>query len=205
MLLVFIFLILLIIIILNIRIKLFVKTKQGKLMTTFKIYIVNLPIWTINLNKLKKKYSKKKKTKNEKLIKQFKSNKKNSIKTIYNIINEANFNLETLKLKIDISTTDPVLTSYFVMILSNIITFILKASKLKIDYKNCKYNIHPLYTNKKVLNIKLNCIISVNLVHIIYVIYKNYKKWRCDINGRRTSNRKPYGNSDEQYKANDRC
>ena len=205
MLLVFIFLILLIIIIFNMKIKLFVKTKHGKLNAIFKIYIVNLPIWTIKLNDIKKKKSKKKERRKEEFIKKIKSNKKAFFKTIYNIMNEYTFNLESLKLRIDISTTDPVLTSYITMITSNIITFALKASKLKIDYKNCRYKIHSLYIDKKVLNIKLNCIISANLVHIIYIVYRNYKKWRCDIDGRRASNRKPYGNCNEQYKANDRC
>ena len=49
--------------------------------------------------------------------------------------------------------------------------------------------INPLYVNQKILNIKLDCIITTNLVHIISILYKNLKKWRCDVNGNETSNR----------------
>lgn len=187
------------------KIKLFVKTKRGKLNSIFKIYILNLPIWTIKSNSSRKKKSKKREIRKQEIFNKFKADKKRFFKAVYNIIKEEPVNLELLKLRIDVSTTDPILTSYVTMIISNFITFVLKASKLKIDYKNCRYNIHPLYINKKVLNIKLNCIISANLVHIIYIVYRNYRKWRCDVDGRRASNRKSYGNCNEQYKADDRC
>ena len=75
----------------------------------------------------------------------------------------------------------------------------------KINLKNFKYMINPLYVNQKILNIKLDCIITTNLVHIISILYKNLKKWRCDVDGNETSNRWSYGNCDEQYKRNDRC
>ena len=92
-------------------------------------------------------------------------------------------------LKIDISTTDCILTSYTVFILSNIIAFFIKFTNVKINLKNFKYMINPLYVNQKILDIKLDCIITTNLVHIISILYKNLKKWRCDVNGNETSNR----------------
>ena len=121
-------------------------------------------------------------------------------------IKEAILNIsKKLDLKIDISTTDCILTSYTVFILSNIIAFFIKFTNVKINLKNFKYMINPLYVNQKILNIKLDCIITTNLVHIISILYKNLKKWRCDVDGNETSNRWSYGNCDEQYKRNDRC
>ena len=105
-------------------------------------------------------------------------------------IKEAILNIsKKLDLKIDISTTDCILTSYTVFILSNIIAFFIKFTNVKINLKNFKYMINPLYVNQKILNIKLDCIITTNLVHIISILYKNLKKWRCDVNGNETSNR----------------
>ncbi|MBO5349127.1 MAG: hypothetical protein J6A89_04845 [Clostridia bacterium] len=200
MLLVVIFFIIIIIAIISMQIKLYIKINKNKLNTILRIYIFKkILIGKINLSNHKRNKIKNKEITN------IVNDKKTLIKFIYKIIKETSLKLEKLKLKIDVSTTDPILTSYFVMIISNIITILLKKTKLKIDYSNCKYIINPLYINEKILNIKLNCIISSNLVHITYIIYKNLKKWRCDVNGRRASNRRAYGYSNEQHKANDRC
>ena len=202
MLLVVIALLIIIIAIISMQIKLYIKISKDKLKFILKVYIFKkILIAKIDLKDRKKKRKKKKTRYINKTI----NDRKSLLKMIYKTVKENRLNLEKLDLKIDACTTDPILTAYLVMILSNIITFILKKSNLKIDYKNCRYVINPLYINKKILNIKIDCIISSNNVHIIYIIYKNFRKWRRDINGRRTSNRKPYDNCNEQYKRNDRC
>lgn len=192
MLLVIIFFLIIIIAIISLEIKLYVKINKNKLNFNLKLYIFK----KILVGKIDLKEKKMKKTTNKDINKLI-NDKKSLFKFIYRVIKESKLNLKKLDLKIDVCTTDPILTSYFVMIISNIITFILKKTNLKIDYKNCKYVINPYYINKKILNIELNCIISSNLVHIIYIIYRNFRKWRCDINGRRTSNRKAYDNCNE--------
>ena len=65
-------------------------------------------------------------------------------------------------------------------------------------YKNCFYDIKPIYKDKNLYEISLNCIIEVKMVHIINMIYKIVKKRRSDKN-ERTSNRRAYDNSDEQF------
>ena len=125
----------------------------------------------------------------QKKFKNLSKNKTKLIKEIYLILKDIKLNLKKLDLKIDISTTDCILTSYTVFILSNIIAFFIKFTNVKINLKNFKYMINPLYVNQKILNIKLDCIITTNLVHIISILYKNLKKWRCDVNGNETSNR----------------
>lgn len=195
MLLVFIFFIIFLIII-TIKLKLYIEIYEKKPEIKLKIYILNkLLIGKIDFNKLKRKNFKNKKIQNK--IDSLVSDKKKFFKEIYDISKKISLNLEELDLNIDICTTDAILTSYSVAVISNIIVFILKKLNVKINYKKCKFVVNPIYIDKKMLNIKLNCIISVNMVHIINIIYRNFKKWRSDVNGRRASNRRSYGNCNE--------
>lgn len=204
MLLVFFILVIIIVLITTTELRLFISIKDMSFKSYLKIYVLkSILIAKIDLTKKRKKY-----IKNKRIQKQFKNLSKNKtkfIKEIYLILKDIKLNLKKLDLKIDISTTDCILTSYVVFILSNIIAFFIKFINVKINSKNFKYVINPLYVNQKILNIKLDCIITTNLVHIISILYKNLKKWRCDVNGNETSNRWSYGNCDEQYKRNDRC
>lgn len=203
MLLVFFILVIIIVLIATTELRLCISIKDMNFKSYLKVYILkSILIAKIDLTKKRKKY-----IKNKRIQKQFKNLSKNKtkfIKEIYLILKDIKLNLKKLDLKIDISTTDCILTSYVVFILSNIIAFFIKFTNVKINLKNFKYMINPLYVNQKILNIKLDCIITTNLVHIISILYKNLKKWRCDVNGNETSNRWSYGNCNEQYKRNDR-
>ena len=203
MLLVFFILVIIIVLIATTELRLFISIKDMSFKSYLKIYVLkSILIAKIDLTKKRKKY-----IKNKRIQKQFKNLSKNKTKLIneiYLILKDIKLNLKKLDLKIDISTTDCILTSYAVFILSNIIAFFIKFTNVKINLKNFKYMINPLYVNQKILNIKLDCIITTNLVHIISILYKNLKKWRCDVNGNETSNRWSYGNCNEQYKRNDR-
>ena len=203
MLLVFFILVIIIVLIATTELRLCVSIKDMSFKSYLKIYVLkSILITKIDLTKKRKKY-----IKNKRIQKQFENLSKNKtkfIKEIYLILKDIKLNLKKLDLKIDISTTDCILTSYTVFILSNIIAFFIKFTNVKINLKNFKYMINPLYVNQKILNIKLDCIITANLVHIISILYKNLKKWRCDVNGNETSNRWSYGNCNEQHKRNDR-
>lgn len=204
MLLVFFILVIIIVLIATTELRLCVSIKDMSFKSYLKIYVLkSILIAKIDLTKKRKKY-----IKNKRIRKKFKNLSKNKtkfIKEIYFVLKDVKLNLKKLDFKIDISTTDCILTSYTVLILSNIIAFFIKFTNVKINLKNFKYMINPLYVNQKILNIKLDCIITTNLVHIISILYKNLKKWRCDVDGNETSNRWSYGNCDEQYKRNDRC
>ncbi len=204
MLLVFFILVIIIVLIATTELRLCVSIKDMGFKSYLKIYVLkSILITKIDLTKKRKKY-----IKNKRIRKKFKNLSKNKtkfIKEIYFVLKDVKLNLKKLDFKIDISTTDCILTSYTVFILSNIIAFFIKFTNVKINLKNFKYMINPLYVNQKILNIKLDCIITTNLVHIISILYKNLKKWRCDVDGNETSNRWSYGNCDEQYKRNDRC
>ena len=66
-----------------------------------------------------------------KKFKNLSKNKTKFIKEIYFVLKDVKLNLKKLDFKIDISTTDCILTSYTVFILSNIIAFFIKFTKTK--------------------------------------------------------------------------
>lgn len=129
----------------------------------------------------------------EKVVKIFLDNKK-----IRDEFKKISIVLEKLDLNINVGLEDCVITSYLVgiiaIVISNILPHVL-AKKLKEAEisERYKYEIVPIYQNKNLYKINLNCIITAKMVHIIYIIFliKKEKKRRSDKN-ERTSNRKPY-------------
>ncbi len=119
----------------------------------------------------KRKNNKVKKDNNEK--RDYNAKRKN---ILVNIIKSKKCVLEELYLKTDICTTDAICTSYLVALLSSIIAVGIELSQLKINPKKFYFKINPIYTDKKVLNIKLKCIISTNLVHIILIFFRSKKR-----------------------------
>lgn len=119
-------------------------------------------------------------------------------KSIKKEFNKMKLRLEKLNLNINIGVEDCVLTSYIVgiiaIIMSNIVPHIIdKKIKNSEIIKKYKYQIVPIYMNKNLYKINLNCIIGAKLVHIIYIIFliKKEERRRSDKN-ERTSNRKSY-------------
>lgn len=190
MLLVIFILLFFIMLICSIEIKLIICVKDKKSSIHLKIYILkSILIGKTNLNNSNKKINEKLKLKMQNV------DQKELIKRGYNLLKKIKFDLEKFKLKIDISTSDAVLTSYMVAIVSSFIGILLKVANMQINYKNFRYIIKPIYQNEKILNIRFACIISTNLVHIITIICKSLIEWRCEDNGRKSPNRKAYGNS----------
>lgn len=97
-----------------------------------------------------------------------------------------NFKIEIkeVDLKAEIGTEDAAATAILVGLTSSILGIILKRQK---------FEILPIYQDKNVLNVKLNCIFRLNLIHYIY---KTILKGR-DENERKPSNRRSYAYSNE--------
>ena len=91
---------------------------------------------------------------------------------------------------IEIGTEDAALTAISVGIISSIIGILLKD---KITPKD-KFEIQPIYIQKNLINLKLNCIFTIDLMHYIY---KNILKERRKKNERESSNRRTYAYSNE--------
>ena len=105
---------------------------------------------------------------------------------------------EILKFKLNfkIGFEDVFLTTYAVPFISTLISFVLKLTTKNVNLQNKKreyyYKIEPIY-NENIINLRLNCIINVKIVHIINIIYIFLiKKGRSD-KYERTSYRRSYG------------
>ena len=101
-----------------------------------------------------------------------------------------------LNLKVKLGTFDILTTTYLVAILSTFIAVLLPYTIKKYKKENYYYEILPVYSDKNLYEIKLNCIIEEKMVHIISIVYALLKKRRVDKN-ERTSNRRSYAYSHE--------
>lgn len=106
--------------------------------------------------------------------------------------------IKKLDLIIQLGLEDVVFTSYLItaisILISNILPFLVETK----NYNNCKYKTEPIYLNKNLYKISLNCIIEEKMVHIINILFKFLKKGRSD-KYERTSNRGSYDYSNEQF------
>lgn len=104
------------------------------------------------------------------------------------------------KLNLKIGVEDIMITTYVIPIISTLISFILRLTVKDVNLKNKKrdyyYKIEPIY-NKNIINLRLNCIINVKIVHIINIIYIFLIKKRRSDKYERASYRRSYGYSHE--------
>ena len=104
--------------------------------------------------------------------------------------------LKKLDLDITIGTEDVIITSAIVLLISTGMSFLLPKIIEKYEPKQYKYKILPVYQNKNLYKLKLDCIIYVKMVHIIYILQVILKRKRDGKNAR-TSNRRSYDYSYE--------
>ena len=103
-----------------------------------------------------------------------------------------------LNLDMNIGTKSPLVTSFLVVTISNAISLLLPHLVNNLKDNRYFYNIKPLYYNKELYKINLDCIIEIKMVHIINVIYYIFlKKGRRKNEQSTTSNRKSYAYSHE--------
>lgn len=99
-------------------------------------------------------------------------------------------------LQMQIGTEDVIITSALVGGISALLGIGLSKVIKKYEKQKYHYQIEPIYKNINIINLKLNCIIQVKLVHIIYIIYVLLKKRRVKKH-ERTSHRRSYDYSYE--------
>lgn len=102
-------------------------------------------------------------------------------------------NLERINLDCKIGTGNAIITGYIVTLISIMISFFINKSVMKIDSELHKFKVLPIYLDDLILELKLEGIISIKMIHILYVI-KKQKIRRKKQNGR-TSNRRAYVSS----------
>lgn len=138
----------------------------------------------------------------EKILGRFKNverkiliNKKEILKSIKRI----SIKFDQFKMNLVIGLIDSTITSLSVAFIASIISILLaKTATDKNEKSKYKYSITPSYSIEPIINIKLNCIINIKMVHIINTIYMLIKK-RSVKNDERTSDRRSYDRSNEEY------
>lgn len=113
------------------------------------------------------------------------------------IFNKMNIELKKFQLSLDIGTWDVIVTSAIVTILSSFLGIILAKFIDNYYEEKYRYKIVPIYENKNVIKLSLNCIIQVKVVHIISIIFTLVKKRKEKEKNERTSNRRSYDYSYE--------
>jgi len=127
-----------------------------------------------------------------------------NIKKVFNrrtlkIIKDADVEISKLNLDFDIGLENVIITAFAVSAISSAISIIIGRNVKEYGSKKIYYQITPVYINKNVFKIKLNCIINVKMVHIMNIIYVLLKRRRRNIYGG-TSNRRTYDYSHEQHR-----
>lgn len=161
------------------KVKFYIVIRDNKSAINIGLSIFGVPFLKYNVRKRKDKDGKKKRRiSNDEIF-----------YVIRRLSKKQRIYLERINAGIKICSGDAVATSISVAVISNAITFILKSANVKINRKKFRYIITPIYQDKKIFDIYLDCIINISLVHIISIIIS---KWRRDRHGRKTSNRKSY-------------
>lgn len=161
----------------------------------FSLYLGNKIKWIwfrLNDKKVRKMYSK---MQLEKLdFKKFRKDfKVKDLKELPNLQPKISY----LNLDANLGFISPITTSFLVATIASIISIALPYLAKSIKKERYIYNIKPLYYNKNLYKINLNCIIEIKMVHIINIIFILIKKGRKKNEQSTTSNRKPYAYSYE--------
>lgn len=175
----------------------------NKLTYNFEIYfellILNkFKIFSLKINKEKiKQLNSKVKFKNKMQNMNFKKIKQDFPKIkLRNILKKLNINIPKFNLKFELGTEDVIITSALIAIISSALGIFLAKVIKSFNKEKYSYEIKPIYHNKNLINLYLNCIIKVKVVHIISIIYLLLRKRRVESN-ERTSNRRAYDYSYE--------
>ncbi len=124
----------------------------------------------------------------------------NILNIIKVLLKEIKPEISKIKFNLKIGFGDIIITTFAIPIISTLISFFLKLSVKDLNSENKKreyyYKIEPIY-NKNIINLRLNCIINVKIVHIINIIYIFLIKKRRSDKYERASYRRSYGYSHE--------
>ena len=110
---------------------------------------------------------------------------------IFKIIKKLKIRFEKVNFEAQIGTEEIMITVFLVTFFSTLSSILFRNT----DKQNVEFSILPLYQYGNAINLRLNCIIYVKMVHIIYVIYFFTRKGM--IKNERTSNRRSYDYSYE--------
>ena len=189
------FIILLVIIVLNLKLQIKIYNldistdRREKIKQDFEIYLEIITFNKIRIFKINaKKLQSKKINLNSVLEKARKyeqsTNKEEIIKNAIKSLKDLELKIIKANIQIELGTEDAAVTAILVGMISGLLGIMLKKQK---------FEVLPIYQEKNIVNIKLNCIFRVNIIHYIY---KTILKGR-DKNERKSSDRRTYAYSNE--------
>ena len=151
---------------------------------TIKLYILE-KINYLKLDITKDKIERQFMQKNIKKLKEKIEKDKNKFDIrLFSNIKKINFKLKKINLKINLGLEDAATNAIIVGIISSSISVIMgilnnnNIIEINAKKENQMYwKIMPIYQNRNLVNIDLNCIISFKLIHIIYIILNQGKKY----------------------------
>lgn len=109
-----------------------------------------------------------------------------------------NMKIISLKMKLDISTEDAMITSYLTAIIASLLSILLACNVDNFRKEKYSYTIRPVYIDQNFFKLDFNCIIGIKMVHIMNIIYLLIRK-RSEERHDRTSNRRSYDYSYGQH------
>lgn len=112
--------------------------------------------------------------------------------------------IEKLDVELKIGSELIFVTTALVVIISIGSSYIFSKTVNKLNHNRYNYKVQPIYENKNLIDLHLDCIIKVKMVHIINIIYIVLKK-RRDLKDERASNRRVDDDCYEQYTRYGRC
>ena len=111
---------------------------------------------------------------------------------ISGIVKQLRAEFKNTNFDLQLGTEQVITTAFVITFISTILSIILKNA----DENEVRFKIMPLYKYGNSINLHLNCIIKVKVVHIIFVIIYLIKEGKV-IKNERTSNRRAYDYSYE--------
>lgn len=161
------------------------------------IKAIKLKIDTKRVEKILKKRNIKEKVKeiNFKQIKQDLPDKEEQVK----LMKRLKIKLEEFHFVLELGTKDVLITSAIIAFLSSALGIAIARVIKQYKEEKYEYKMIPVYQNKNIINLNLNCIIQVKMVHIICIIFTLLRKRKEKQKHERTSNRRSYDYSYEQY------
>ena len=188
------FLIILIILVKKSKMQIIIKNldfssqRKEKVKSTYEAYLEVIAFNKIKIIKINLKKLRNNKINFSKVLEQAKKIRENGTKEQFAEqligVRDLKIDIKELALKIEIGTEDAAVTAIVIGIIASIIGIIIK---------NQKFQIFPIYQDKNILNIQLDCIFTLNLMQYIY---KTIKKGRKE-NERKSSDRRTYAYSNE--------
>ena len=100
-------------------------------------------------------------------IKKIKSDVENGWIFIIKKLKKINPEIKEINMSLDVGTTEPLITTFSIPVLSTIVSVFISKNVKKINKEKCKFKINPLYVNTNAILLKGNGTLRMNTLRVI--------------------------------------